>query len=258
MGLVVAAFGAQIAGWHHWISIGIAYGVGIALVVVAAVLITRSHHSSDSNSTENRDLKKENERLSILCEAECIKSAKLTEREKSLEEQIERLETTHAAELYRAEQVRSSAQNELRVLKGKIALLSPLQAQAVGLLRGLVEFRDKTGPLPSMPLDSSESPVKIGERLIDNLQAIHGWQSSLDARFRLYHEKDLEAFRLRVAAATPIRGQQLSADLWTLEAIPAKKIETTEEFNSLIDALWRIIPYLDGMDRESPISNAQF
>ena len=40
--LAGSAFGAQIGGWTHWISIGIAYGIGIMLMVNATVLVARS------------------------------------------------------------------------------------------------------------------------------------------------------------------------------------------------------------------------
>lgn len=40
--LMGAAFGAQVGGWTHWITIGIGNGVGIVLMLVATVLITKS------------------------------------------------------------------------------------------------------------------------------------------------------------------------------------------------------------------------
>jgi hypothetical protein len=42
---MVAAFGAQIEGWSHWLTIGAAYGIGILLMLIATVLITKSHFS---------------------------------------------------------------------------------------------------------------------------------------------------------------------------------------------------------------------
>jgi hypothetical protein len=176
-------------------------------------------------------------------------------------EEIRRLETSHAAELSRAQEIREQlrsekqkALDELRILKEKIALLSPLQAQALDIVRGLVNLRDQAGPTPDLlSQDPAEDHTKIGERLIDHLQALHGWQSALDARFRLHHAKDLEIFRLQMEAETPERSQQASADLWTLEVVPKKKIETPEEIDRLIMALWRLLFYLEGQNLEARI-----
>lgn len=46
--MTVASFGAQVAGWQHWISIGIGYGIGIVLMLIAAVLISKSYFSKQS------------------------------------------------------------------------------------------------------------------------------------------------------------------------------------------------------------------
>jgi hypothetical protein len=43
-----AAFGAQVSNWTHWITIGLGYGIGVALLVIATVLITRSYFSEQS------------------------------------------------------------------------------------------------------------------------------------------------------------------------------------------------------------------
>ena len=53
--LTGAAFGAQVSGWTHWITIGVGYGVGTALMLIAATLITRSflsEHPLRSASTQ--------------------------------------------------------------------------------------------------------------------------------------------------------------------------------------------------------------
>jgi hypothetical protein len=46
--LVIAAFGAQVEGWQHWLTIGAAYATGIILMLIAAILITKSHMSKHS------------------------------------------------------------------------------------------------------------------------------------------------------------------------------------------------------------------
>jgi hypothetical protein len=46
--IMAAAFGAQIGGWTHWITIGIGYGVGIVLMLIATALITKSYFSGQS------------------------------------------------------------------------------------------------------------------------------------------------------------------------------------------------------------------
>jgi len=45
---IATAFGAQISGWMHWITIGISYGVGLALLLTATVLIAQSLFSGQS------------------------------------------------------------------------------------------------------------------------------------------------------------------------------------------------------------------
>jgi hypothetical protein len=46
--LVLAAFGVQVSGWPHWITVGAGYGAGIILMLLAAVLITKSYFSRQS------------------------------------------------------------------------------------------------------------------------------------------------------------------------------------------------------------------
>lgn len=48
---LIAAFGAQIAGWQHWITIGMAYGLGIVLMFGAIVLITKSYYGQPAKAT---------------------------------------------------------------------------------------------------------------------------------------------------------------------------------------------------------------
>ncbi|HEY0307750.1 MAG TPA: hypothetical protein VGB94_06280 [Acidobacteriaceae bacterium] len=45
--LVGTAFGAQIGGWSHWFTIGIAYGMGILLILLATVWIAKSYFSNE-------------------------------------------------------------------------------------------------------------------------------------------------------------------------------------------------------------------
>ena len=47
LALVLAAFTTQITGWHHWISIGVAYGMGGVLILLSTVWITRSYYTRD-------------------------------------------------------------------------------------------------------------------------------------------------------------------------------------------------------------------
>ncbi|MCU1248747.1 MAG: hypothetical protein JWQ49_1776 [Edaphobacter sp.] len=49
-GLMSLSFGAQISGWGHWITVGAGYGVGIVLMLIAAVLITKSYFSRHPES----------------------------------------------------------------------------------------------------------------------------------------------------------------------------------------------------------------
>ena len=42
-GLISLSFGAQIGGWAHWIAVGAGYGGGIVLMLLSAVLITKSY-----------------------------------------------------------------------------------------------------------------------------------------------------------------------------------------------------------------------
>jgi hypothetical protein len=44
------SFGAQVGGWQHWITIGAGYGVGIILMLIATVLITKSYFSRHPES----------------------------------------------------------------------------------------------------------------------------------------------------------------------------------------------------------------
>jgi len=44
-GLMSLSFGAHISGWSHWITIGAGYGSGVLLMLLAAVLITKSYFS---------------------------------------------------------------------------------------------------------------------------------------------------------------------------------------------------------------------
>lgn len=52
-GLAIAglSFGAQISGWTHWISIGVGYGVGLTLLISAAVTIIRSYLPDEVESS---------------------------------------------------------------------------------------------------------------------------------------------------------------------------------------------------------------
>jgi hypothetical protein len=45
LALVFASFSAQINSWPHWISIGMGYGAGIVLMLLAAIWITKSYYS---------------------------------------------------------------------------------------------------------------------------------------------------------------------------------------------------------------------
>ncbi len=48
--IVTTSFAAQIGGWHHWISMGIGYGVGIIFMIIAMALITKSYFSKQSET----------------------------------------------------------------------------------------------------------------------------------------------------------------------------------------------------------------
>lgn len=48
LAIMTASFGAQVNGWQHWITVGIGYGVGIVLMLIATVLITKSYFSRQS------------------------------------------------------------------------------------------------------------------------------------------------------------------------------------------------------------------
>jgi len=48
LALMATAFGAQVSGWTHWITIGVGYGIGIVLILIATVLITKSYFSRES------------------------------------------------------------------------------------------------------------------------------------------------------------------------------------------------------------------
>jgi hypothetical protein len=43
--LMAASFGAQIGGWAHWITVGVGYGSGIILMLLATARITKSYFS---------------------------------------------------------------------------------------------------------------------------------------------------------------------------------------------------------------------
>lgn len=45
--LMVAAFGAQVGGWSHFITIGFLYGSGLAIAFTAVWLIARAYYASD-------------------------------------------------------------------------------------------------------------------------------------------------------------------------------------------------------------------
>ena len=47
--------GAQIGGWHHWMTIGIGYGVGLILMLIAAALIAKSYFSKQPEK-QNKNL----------------------------------------------------------------------------------------------------------------------------------------------------------------------------------------------------------
>ena len=47
LALMIAAFGAQTALWNHWITIGVLYGAGIILAILATVWITKSYYSRE-------------------------------------------------------------------------------------------------------------------------------------------------------------------------------------------------------------------
>ena len=49
--LMGAAFGAQVGGWTHWITMGVGYGIGIVLMLIATVLIAKSYFSRQSANT---------------------------------------------------------------------------------------------------------------------------------------------------------------------------------------------------------------
>lgn len=49
--LFATAFGAQIGGWTHWITIGTGYGVGTVLMLIATALITKSYFSGQSEQS---------------------------------------------------------------------------------------------------------------------------------------------------------------------------------------------------------------
>lgn len=53
LAIVVAAFGAQIGGWNHSVSMGVGYGSGVVLMLLAAVLITKSYFSGQSQNTSS-------------------------------------------------------------------------------------------------------------------------------------------------------------------------------------------------------------
>ena len=48
---MLAAFGAQIEGWHHWVTIGMAYGSGIVLLLLSTVWISRSYYQRNDSET---------------------------------------------------------------------------------------------------------------------------------------------------------------------------------------------------------------
>jgi len=49
--LTATAFGAQIGGWTHWITIGVGYGVGIFMTLVAAISIAKSYFAEHPNAS---------------------------------------------------------------------------------------------------------------------------------------------------------------------------------------------------------------
>jgi hypothetical protein len=51
LALAGSAFGAQVSGWSHWVTIGACYGVGIVVMLLSTVLIAKSYFSSQSGNT---------------------------------------------------------------------------------------------------------------------------------------------------------------------------------------------------------------
>ncbi len=47
-GLMSLAFGAQVSGWTHWITIGAGYGSGVILMLLSSLWITKSYYSRQS------------------------------------------------------------------------------------------------------------------------------------------------------------------------------------------------------------------
>ena len=45
---MATAFGAQVSGWTHWITIGFGYGIGAVLMLIATALITKSYFLGQS------------------------------------------------------------------------------------------------------------------------------------------------------------------------------------------------------------------
>ena len=53
--LVGTSFTAHIGNWNHWISIGVGYGTGFLLVLIASILITKSYYSREHIQPKVRD-----------------------------------------------------------------------------------------------------------------------------------------------------------------------------------------------------------
>ncbi len=84
-GLVSLAFGAQIGGWHHWVTIGGGYGMGTLLMLGATVLIAKSYFSRHPELPAGRNALHPPEL--VLPEASPLKQAKPTTSASEVREQ---------------------------------------------------------------------------------------------------------------------------------------------------------------------------
>jgi hypothetical protein len=114
-------------------------------------------------------------------------------------DELRRIEISHKAELWRANECRNQCEAERREamdkvssLETQLALFSPLQLEAFRLARQLREFLKSLGPRPDVDWTGASTSSQIAERLSERRKLQLPWTNRMVTGFLLKFSNDIK------------------------------------------------------------------
>jgi hypothetical protein len=153
------------------------------------------------------------------------------------EEKLKRQEL-HDEEIRKLEAIRDELEAENRGALEKLGdlegLVNPLQVELLAVICETKELLDEVGEIPvHVPSDGFAGFASWNQELAS-------WQSKTDARFRLNLASKVDRIRLKIAASEIKKSTQAEADLWTLDVLTKKPVETHDDLIKVVESLERL------------------